>query len=156
MHCFHFKGQISVAPHCSCAPACIARADFCFCETMTAVVLFCLFCCLLVKINHRLIDNENNPQVQPSSEGCFGTETSVDFSGILLNSLNSVEKKQTFFFAFQKQGRSMQMDCETSPWHTPAWSSSPGPHWCGLPATRRGKSRSPEKQRDQQINRSHQ
>lgn len=33
-----------------------------------------------------------------------------------------------------------------SPWHTPTWSSVPGPRWCGLPATHHGKSRSPGKQ----------
>lgn len=33
-----------------------------------------------------------------------------------------------------------------SPWRTPTWSSAPGPRWCGLPVTHRGKSRSPGKQ----------
>lgn len=33
-----------------------------------------------------------------------------------------------------------------SPWRSPAWSSAPGPRWCGPPETRRGKSHSPEKQ----------
>lgn len=32
-----------------------------------------------------------------------------------------------------------------SPWHTPAWSFSPGQRWCGLPETHHGKSHWPKK-----------
>lgn len=31
-----------------------------------------------------------------------------------------------------------------SPWHTPAWSFSPGQRWCGLPETHHGKSHWPK------------
>lgn len=60
---------------------------------------------------------------------------------------NSVLSFSVISPEFPKQQQNEKRSSWLSPWRSPAWSSWPGPRWCALPATRRGKFRSPEKQK---------